>query len=194
MDGLNKHIAREIRRGKFEVAGEQGIYMPESRVFVGGVMDVIHRDRKGEVISHTKDHNMVPEQGRNLILELLFNNMTPIDTWFIAPFGNDYTPANDDTSANVATRAGEIEDYDEPERQSYAPSYPFVSDTASNASSRTTFTFNAAHDVYGAFLISSAVKGGTTGLLLANVRFSAVKPVESAESLGIAYLFAVVEA
>ena len=55
-----------------------------------------------------------------------------------------------------------------------------------NLASKAVFTFNATKTIYGAFLVSSSVKAGNTGVLLSIARFSTAKVMESGTVFSVA--------
>lgn len=194
MQGLNKHLAAEIKRGHFEADDKGGLYLPKSRVFVGGVFEITHRRKSGEILSVMKSPNMVPQEGRQYILDIIADGRTQEANWYIGLFEGDYTPDDLVTAATVAADATECTAYDQSERPLWDTASPIVSDTASNSASRAVYTFNDDKTVYGGFLISSDEKGGSSGLLLAISRFPAEKIVATTEELTAAYLFSVADA
>lgn len=48
--------------------------------------------RTGEVVERETAHNLMPVQGRNYALDVLLNGATQVSSWYLLPYGADYTP------------------------------------------------------------------------------------------------------
>ena len=46
--------------------------------------------KTGEVVEQEVVHNIMPEQGRNHMLDVALNGMTQTQNWYLLPSGNDY--------------------------------------------------------------------------------------------------------
>lgn len=193
MHGLNKHLAAEIKRGKFEMDDKGGLYLPRSRVFVGGEFEVTHRRADGDVLSVERFHNMVPQEGRQYILDVVFAGLTAAAELHIGLIEGDYTPDDTITMAELSNETTECVSYSQADRPEYERALPIVSDTASNSANRAIFTFTADKDIYGGFLCTNAAKGSSSGNLLAIQRFPSTKSVLTTEELTVAYLFSVAD-
>lgn len=194
MRGLHKSLAAEIKRGHYEQNDAGGLYLRKSKVHVGGVFDVQLRDANGQLLNQFMSKNGVVQEGRQFILDSLFAGATPVPSWYIGIFEGDYSLLDEDTAATIAGDATECLAYDGATRPLFDLALPIVGDTASNSSNRAVFTFNDDKTLYGAFLVSSDVKGGTTGILLATSRFAVQQNVTTAQELTVAYLFSVADA
>lgn len=194
MHGLNRHLRKEVARGHFEFDDKGGLFLPKSRITLGGNFVVTHHAVDGSALSETIDSNIVCAEGRQHVLDVIFDGGTQVTTWYIGIFEGNYTPLDTVTAATVAGAATECITYDEATRPEYSSASPIVDDTADNSDSRAIFTFNASKTVYGSFLVSTSAKSGTTGTLLAISRFNAAKTVASAEDLTVSYLFTAADA
>jgi hypothetical protein len=166
---------------------ESGLLVPSSKIVVSGRYDG-QLIRNGEIIEEFSDSNIVVNEGLNNILSVMFNGGTQTTTWYVGIFEGNYTPVASVTAATVATAATESTAYTSSTRPEYveaAPSGQSITNTASRAS----FVFNATKTIYGAFLISSSTKSGTTGVLFSAARFSSAKAVESGDELLLTYTF-----
>ena len=67
--------------------------------------------KTGEVVEQEVVHNIMPEQGRNHMLNVTLNGMTQTQDWYLLPYGNDYEPQDSDTAATLPTTAGELTNY-----------------------------------------------------------------------------------
>lgn len=131
----------------------------------------------GEIILST-DFNLLPQVSVNHIAGLIRGDGTvPISSWFVGVFEDNYVPTSGVTSADLPVVVGESTAYSEVTRPAWTDSYDAVS-LIDNLASKAVFTFTAAKTIYGAFLVSSSVKAGNTGVLLSIARFSTPKTVD----------------
>lgn len=131
----------------------------------------------GEIIQST-DYNLLPQVSIDHIAGLLRGDGTvPISAWFVGVFENNFVPTNGTTSADLPGVVGESTAYSSATRPTWTHAYDGVS-LIDNLSSKAQFTFTAPKTIYGAFLVSSSVKAGNTGVLLSIARFSTPKTVD----------------
>ena len=130
----------------------------------------------GEIITFS-DHNLLPQVSTDFIAGLLRGTATPIGSWYLGLFENNYVPTSGVTAADLPGVVGECTAYDGATRQVWNHAYDGVS-AIENLASKATFTINAAKTVYGAFIVSSSVKAGNTGTLLSIARFSSAKTLD----------------
>lgn len=132
---------------------------------------VIHRGPDGEIKDEFTFSNRIVNEGLDYALGTALNATTQVTTWYLGlTDGSPTTDAGD----TIGSHAGwtEVTDYSETDRQTWS-SGSVSSQTISNSGSPAVFTFNAdAVTVGGAFLVSDATKGGTTGTLFAVGAFS----------------------
>lgn len=164
-----------------------GLLVPSAKIAVKGTY---HGQlmRGGEVIDDFEDENLVVDQGLNALLDVMFHNATQIGTWYLGVFEGNYTPVAGVTAATIAGASTESSAYDEPSRPAFNEAAA-AGQAITNSANRATFTFNATTTIYGAFLISDATVGGTTGALFSAARFSSSKSVVSGDQLLLAYTF-----
>lgn len=166
---------------------EGGVLLPSSSIVVGGMYrGQIIRD--GKIIDEFEDHNIVVNEGLNHILNVEFNGLTQVGTWYVGIFEGNYTPVASVTAATIASASTECTAY----TSSTRPEYVEATSTAqsiTNAASRASFVFNATKTIYGAFLVSTSTKSGTSGVLFSAARFSSSKAVESGDELLLTYAF-----
>lgn len=198
MDNLTAHqreLARAIRNYRYERTDYGGIFMPDQRVFIGGVFEheVI---RNGESLGVMQDHNLVVDEGLDHVLTALFTGAGQVSPWYVGLFENSgYTPASDDTAANINTRSTETVSYDESTRQEYVEG-SVSGQSISNSASKATFNMNngSAKNIYGAFLVSNSTRAGTSGTLLASSKFTSARNVANGDQLLITYTFTAADA
>jgi hypothetical protein len=171
----------------FTQHGDSGLLMPESNILAQGQYDCqIIRD--GKVIDEWTEKNLVVNEGLNALLGIMFNASAQITTWYCGIFEGNYTPVATVAAANIASASTECTAYVASTRPEYVEAAP-SSQSITNSANRASFVFNATKTVYGAFLISSNVKNGTTGTLFSAARFATAKGVESGDELLLTYTF-----
>lgn len=169
------------------VATEGGVLLPDNGIRVGGVFQGQHI-RNGEVIDQWEDHNLVTNEGLNSLLDIYFHGSTQITTWYLGVFEGNYTPVAGVTAATITSASTECTAYDEATRQAFDEAAA-SSQSITNSASKATFTFNATKTIYGAFLVSTSTKSGTTGTLFSAARFSSSKAVVDDDQLLLTYTF-----
>ena len=157
----------------------------EQKLEVGGVFKV-EQIRDGKVIDSWEEKNRVVNEGLNSLLDVQLGAGSQLTTWYVGLFEGNFTPAAEDTAANIASNATESTAYDEATRPAWSPA-AVSSQTITNSASKATFTMNAGKSIYGAFLISDSTKSGTAGFLFAATKFSAVRTVEPTDQLLVTY-------
>jgi hypothetical protein len=132
--------------------------------------------------------NLVTNEGKNSLLNIMFHNATQIATWYFVLFETDYTPLVGNTYAVPGYT--ETTAYDEATR----PAFVEIESTAQstdNSASKATFTFNAGKTIYGGALVGGGtdptVKGNTAGggTLYSAAKFTENKPVVSTDILKV---------
>ncbi len=144
--------------------------------------------RDGIVIDEWEDKNLVVNEGLNALLDIMFNASTQITAWYVGVFEGNYTPIATVTAATIASASTECTAYASATRPQYV-SAGASAQSITNSASRASFVFNATKTIYGAFIVSSATKAGTSGTLFSAARFSASKAVVSGDELLLTYTF-----
>ena len=166
---------------------EGGLLVPSTKIAVKGRY---HGQlvRGGEVVDEFEDENIVVNEGLNALLDIMFHNSLQVGTWYLGVFEGNYTPVAGVTAATIVGDSTESAAYDESARPAFNEAAA-SGQTISNTANRATFTFNATKTIYGAFLVSSPTKGGTSGTLFSAARFSSAKSVVNEDQLLLAYTF-----
>lgn len=154
---------------------------------VGGTY-FIDQVRDGKVIDRWSIHNLVPNEGLNAILGVMFSSTSKISSWYIAPFEGNYNPSAGDTAATIVASATESTAYNETSRALYSTAAPSAQ-SVTNAASKATFTFNAAKTLYGVFMSSASAKSAKTGVLMSVSKFDTPRTVASGDQLQVTYVF-----
>lgn len=175
-----REAARAVRNHKHEVADNGLIFLPGSRVFIGGVFTGRYAPPGGEFGEPVFGMrcvypNRVVDQGLNKLLNLLGGH-TSSAALSLAPWSGNVTPPASWTGANWSSLATEFTAYDPAAR----PPWTTVSTTTKEltnvaALAAATITFNAGgpYTIRGCSLAEASSKGGTTGALIAASRFDA---------------------
>lgn len=142
--------------------------------------------RDGKVIDQWEEKNLVVNEGLTHLLSATLGAGTQQTTWFVGLFEGNYTPVGGVTAATIASSATECVAYTESTRPAYSPA-AVAGQSITNTASKATFTINLAKTIYGAFLISTNVKGGTAGVLFSATRFSTARSVAASDQLLITY-------
>ncbi len=148
--------------------------------------------RKGVVIDEFEFDNLVVDQGLNYALNSGFGQTAAISPWYIGLFKGNYTPTTDAAAATIAGLSTECTTY-----AGNRPVWTTVASTAkqlTNGASRASFVFSASDLIYGAFLVSSATKGGPAGTLFSAARFTTAKAVDISDELLVTYVLTAADA
>ena len=167
-----------------------GILLPKHDQLVGHGCYHFEHIRKGEIIDAWDEDNLVVNQGLNYLLGVALKGTTPVTNWYLGIFQGNYAPVATDTGANVAANSTECSSYTSATRplwQAAAPSSQNITNSANPA----VFTFNASVTIYGAFLISDATIGSSSGsdTLWGEAAFAAAKAVNNLDQLLVTYGF-----
>jgi hypothetical protein len=144
--------------------------------------------REGRVIDEWEDDNLVVNEGLNSLLGVYFNGSTQITTWYCGVFEGNYTPIATVTAATIASASTECTAYASATRPEWIEAAPSAQ-SITNSASRASFVFNATKTIYGAFLVSTSTKSGTSGTLFSAARFSSSKSVVNLDELLLTYTF-----
>lgn len=135
-------------------------------------------------VERSEDHNLMPIEGLNHMLSATFKNASQQSAWYIALFENNYTPVDTLTAATFAATAGETTAYT-PTARPQCVFGTVANGAVDNSASLAQFTFTETKTIYGGALLSSSVRGSTTGVLGSVVRFSSPKAVENGSMLEV---------
>jgi hypothetical protein len=186
---LQKHsreFATALRNHQYEVSDE-GVYFPKQGAIVSGVYthNVNGQDER-------VDSNIVVTEGMNHMLDVVLHGTTAVGTWYFGLFSANYTPVATLTAATFTSASTELvsntEGYSETTRQAFVEAAA-ASGSINNTASKAAFTIATATTVtvWGAGLLSSNVKGGTTGTLLSAAKFSAARTLYNTDLFNLGY-------
>lgn len=177
MDKFGLNDAASCSVGKKTVSN----FIPQGRVKIELI-------RNGNVIQEFEQPNLIVNQGKNYILDVMFNGGTQIanNSWFVGLISNSGYSAivAGDTAASHAGWS-EFISYDETGRVGWGCGA--ASSQAVTNTTPLTFTISASGTVKGVFVISNSTKGGTSGTLWAAALFSSDVVVADNDELRVTY-------
>ena len=142
-------------------------------------------DRDGKIKWEWTEHNILPDEGRDYLLNAGLLIGSQFGSWYISIYSGSYTPQSTDTAANYASRATEITSgYSETSRVLLVPD-ALSGGTYANVGSPAVFTFTGPVTVRGGGIHSAAGKGSTTGVLLSIVAAPSPKFFDTGEQLKV---------
>ena len=186
---LQKHsreFAAALRNHQYEVS-DAGIHFPKQKAVASGVYvhDVNGTDQR-------EDSNIVVTEGLTHILDVVLHGTTAVGTWYFGLFSANVSPVNTWTAANFTANSTELvsntEGYSETVRQTFVEAAA-AAGSINNTASKAAFTIATATSVtvWGAGLLSSNAKGGTTGTLMSAAKFSAARTLYATDVFNLGY-------
>ena len=130
---------------------------------IGFVYDFVCID-KGLEIWRDRIENLIPDEGRDYILEAAMNNGAQFNEWYIALFETSRYPVAADTVATLITASTECTDYDGVRQ--YLSVLELVNGVYSNWQTPAEFEFTDNITISGGFITSSSAFGSSSGPLL----------------------------
>lgn len=152
---------------------------------IGGTFHYEHW-RNGVLIDSWSESNLITNEGLDSILNVSLRAATQITAWYIGIFEANYTPVATVTAATITAASTESTAYAEATRPVFTSPLS-TARSLTNTASKATFTINATKTVYGAFLVSSSAKSGTTGVLMAASKNAVARAVVSGDILTVDY-------
>jgi hypothetical protein len=134
--------------------------------------------RGGKLIDQWEQKNVNMTEGINHLLNVVFHGDTPITTWYMLLFDDNYTPLITDTYAVPGFT--ESADYDEATRPEFVEAEA-TARVITNVASKATFTISATTTIYGAALVGGGTDGNTKsdaaggGVLFCASKFATAK-------------------
>lgn len=182
----SREFATALRNHQYEVS-DAGIHFPKQNAIAFGryTHDVNGLDVR-------EDDNIVVTEGLTHMLDVVLHGTTAVATWYFGLFSANVTPVSTWTAANFTANATEIvsgtEGYSEATRQAFVEAAA-AAGSINNTASKAAFTIATATSitVWGAGLLSSNVKGGTTGTLMSAAKFSAARTLYDTDVFNLGY-------
>ena len=180
---LRKSIADEV----FDVT-EAGVYFPRQGVLASG--EYFGRVNGGAW--ETEGDNLIVDEGAAHILNVALGSKAKSANHYLALFSGSASPAANWTAASFSAAANEIisqsEGYTAASRPTWTPPDTATKSIDNMASVATvTFATAAQVNVTGAALLTSSVRGGTTGVLISASKYAAARSFQNNDTYDIGY-------
>jgi len=150
--------------------------------------------RNGTLLYTEVGTNTFTTEGMAKLLNIIFHDISKAAShiWYVGIFKNNITPALADTGAKLGSgnAYGECQDSDYDSPLTNRPAYT-TEDTSTavitNVNSKAHFVMNASITVYGAFLVDTAAKTSTSGVLMCAKRFGTPRAVIADDEIYVTY-------
>jgi hypothetical protein len=133
--------------------------------------------RNGVLVAQRVAFNLLPLEGINHILNVVFGSEAKKPAWYLVPFEGNHNPNAADVMATWPATAVECVAYSEATRPEFVEA-PSTTGLITNEASPGQFTLTLTKVLYGVAVVSAANKGSTTGVLVSEARFDLAKTVE----------------
>ena len=158
---LERELGKRIKNFDYERDDANGsIVFPKTGVSVAGLyfIDVLTRD-DGPVYAP----NLVTAQGLDYLAAVALHDQAKINTWYIAPFAGNVTPASSVTGETFATATSEFINYSEATRPAFAPA-AVADGVIDNFATKAEITVGADAQtaIYGLGMLSASGRGAAT--------------------------------
>jgi hypothetical protein len=136
--------------------------------------------------------NLLPSQGIAFVLDVALGALDKAAGFYLAPFAGAVNPAANWTAANFTATASEItsgsEGYSNANRPTWTPGAT-VDGVIDNLASLATFNIvcTSTLNISGMALLTSNVKGGTSGYLISATRYGSVRVVNNGDAFQVGY-------
>ena len=140
-------------------------------------------------LSTWEEPNIMCDAGINYVMDAAFSGLSPISSWYLVTFEDDYTPLATNTYASPGyTECTAITEATRPAWSEAGVASKIITNSASKA----TFTYNATKTIYGGALVGGgsapSTKGDTAGggVLICSSQFTTGnKPVVDTDILKV---------
>lgn len=177
MNAMNRTLlaeaARAVRNNRYEVDPVNGLHLPRSQVYIGGLFEAMYAPPGEEFGPRHLAPNRFVGQGLNRILNLLGGHVSAVPL-YLAPFEGDVVPDDTWTDANFVANADEFTAYTPGTRVPWttvATTTKLLTNEAALVAATITFTAGGPYTIRGCALIGSSAKGAGTGGLVVASRF-----------------------
>jgi hypothetical protein len=155
----------------------------DSGMFPAGSLLCFHNGEPVEL-----DANLVPSAARSYLLKAAIAGLAQLTTWYGMPFAAFVDPTAALTAANFNATLTEFVNYTQAARPTWVQDAE-AAQAIANAATLMSITIDvgAALSIAGFALVSTSVKGGTAGVLLAAMKFAAARTVQPGDVLQFQY-------
>lgn len=159
-DGLQPHLERimselfeSMKTGVNDMQEKKK--RPAQKIQISSVWHIEHW-RGNKKLAERIEENICPDEFINYVLDAALSGGTPVTSWYIAIFSNDYTPIAGNTYAVPGFSEGS--GYDETTRPAWSEA-GVSAKSITNSASKATFTMDGTNtSIYGAALVSNSIK------------------------------------
>lgn len=177
---ITKSLARAIADGRFEDT-EQGIFVPSERSLVKGMFCY---GKRGEALEYSE--NLIVTEGLNYIVGVALKAVTPVTSWFIAPFGGAVSVQGTWTAATFTAQSTELTAYESATRPAWTGG-AVAAGAVNSFAAKASIVATSSITIRGAGMLSNSAKSATAGTLLGASRFASDKILDVDEILDIGY-------
>ena len=190
MTTLKKELARAMSAEVFDVT-EEGIYFPQQGVLASG--EYFDRINGG---AWNRSKNRIVKEGLIHMLNVSLGTKAKPEKYYLALFSGSATPDANWTAANFAANASEIvsmtEGYTSPTRPEWTPlnatNDTFIGNMGAVA--QLTIAATSSLNVNGCALLTSSVRGGTTGTLVSATKYPTTRVLQDRDTFDVGYRLA----
>lgn len=185
---LRGELATMLANEIYDVTTE-GIYFPQQGVMAAG--EYFGRVNDGDW--EKEGDNLIVTQGLAHILSVALGGTAKPAGYYLALFAGAVNPAANWTAASFAATASEItsltEGYTNATRPVWTPPNSTATNSIDNMGAVASVTIATASqlDVNGAALLTSNVRGGTSGALVSASRYAATRTFQNGDTYDIGY-------
>lgn len=184
-------LSKDLDAENYDVS-EQGLFFPKHGIQVSG--EYIDRINGGE---WNRTKNLITKEGMIHVLNVALGSKAKASGYYLALFSGATAPADNWTAANFSAVSNEIvsltEGYTNPTRPQFVAAdttdQKYIDNFASTA--RVTIATTSQLNVTGTALLTSSVRGGTTGVLLSATKYAAARTFQDGDTYDIGYRFSV---
>lgn len=191
-----------MKRNRLALAVAAALAVLAAPVQTAGAQERLHNGctyeieiiRDGKVIDCTPFQlNLMPEQGRNHVWDVVFNGAAQNTEWFFGVFEGNATPSQEIQASTWVSALGECTTYTPATRPRFVTAAA-AAGAVNNTNSRAEMTFTAAKRIYGAVIVSASAKGSGSGVVASAVRFDTHKDLQVGDTLRLTGSFNLVSA
>ncbi|WP_336982479.1 hypothetical protein [Acinetobacter modestus] len=179
-------ILNDLAAGRFKET-ESGIYLPDHNLMASG--EYFDRVNGGEWQTTC---NLVVNEGLSHLLNVALGSKAKPAGYYLALFSGSTAPAANWTAANFAAVASEIVSLTEGYTNATRPQW-VSADTTTNSIdnfgsvAKVTIATSSQLTVTGAAMLSSSVRGGTSGVLISATKYTAARTFQNGDEYEVGY-------
>lgn len=160
LEKYRTEFSRALRNFKAELRGDGLLYLPRSRVFIGGVFSY-SIDNGPRVLGD----NTATYEGLNDLLSVYWAQGAQRTAFYFVPYTNNVAPDQTLTAANFNATLGEFTNYTATQRQVWTPGAVANQSVDNTAATAQLVIGTGGGTVRGSGLSTAANKSATTGIL-----------------------------